>query len=111
MMIKHINNVSFRGTASLSSFNIWVMNHQRTHSHVRSHGTRPFFALLYIYTRAKKETVAHTLLKNSCTCVGVSRMREQLGIQIERRKELRSSGTTTFGNLVWSLKAMRDIWK
>lgn len=91
-------------------FELWIIDaHTRT---CGVHGTRLFFRIvIHPRTGAWKETVPHTLLKNSCTCVGVSRMREQLGIQIERKKEVRSSGTTTLGNPARSLKAMRDVWK
>jgi len=72
-MIEHVNNVSFLRIARLSTFNIWVMNHRRTHLHVRVHRTRLFsYIVIHPQTGARKETVAHTLLKNSCTCVGVS---------------------------------------
>jgi len=52
-------------------FELWIID-----AHICTcgvHRTRLFsYIVIHPQTGARKETVAHTLLKNSCTCVGVS---------------------------------------
>lgn len=93
------------------SFNIWVMNHRRTHSHVRSSRNAPFFSHCYTSTDGseKRDSRAyivkefvHVRGRVTYAWTAWNSNRAQERTTFVRHDDIRKLGTVV---------AMRDIWK